>query len=301
MASSHQVPNLGFTPEAGQTPGIWHRTIPGEPLRNVVWMHVPKTGSTFEHIIFRAACRVEIGSGFIEPSQVRDIIQLRMCPNGTFAMFNNGHSPLAEKIINGNDSILKFTLLRTPARRIVSGFFHYMHDCRWLQAAHNISEHGSPLPTDERARRFYAIANVTHLQQYARCVAGCAARMLTGHRCGDAEHRPDVARALQVLRSFSFVGITDAWNVTVDAFSRRFRIPVMAAYDLPLHRKGARTPAWAENAIGTFGPLGDDNVFSEGVRMLASSVPAGSVQYGTLMRLIKNHTTATGSRGRKRS
>lgn len=68
----------------------WMRGLPGNfPAAKVIWLHIPKTGSTFENILFRAACRVQLSAPFQEPSDLKALIR-RLCPN-SFEIFENRH------------------------------------------------------------------------------------------------------------------------------------------------------------------------------------------------------------------
>ena len=283
--SNHTVQHSNLTDDRRLGYGLWHRTVPGKPLKRVVWLHVPKTGSTIAQIIFRAACRVQVH--FLEPGQLGDMN--KYCPAGTFQMFSNGHAPLSPGLqLPLNDTFLKITILRSPARRIVSGFYHSLHDCRHLQQAYGLAE-GGGIQYDPHTRAFYRNATIKHVREYANCVSGCAARMLTGFRCGDAVHPPDVARAVRVLRSFAFVGITDEWITTVEVFARHFGIRVVEK-DLSKGRSGPRPHAWVDSAVEAMAPFDDDAVFVEGVSMLAASVLRDSAQYAALTRLISRHS-----------
>ena len=71
--------------------------------------------------------------------------------------------------------------------------------------------------------------------EYASCVRGCSARMLTGRACGDdsatLEQVPDLtARALETLeRAVDFVGLTEHWAASICLFHARFGGPCLAS------------------------------------------------------------------------
>ena len=64
------------------------------------------------------------------------VIALR-CP-AAFRRFESSHAPLREPARCADGDCI--TLLRTPWRRALSGFFHNLHDCRWMQRAHGLEQ-----------------------------------------------------------------------------------------------------------------------------------------------------------------
>jgi len=144
-----------------------------------------------------------------------------------------GHDPLP-----ANASIARgvapFTVFREPLSRTVSGYFHHLHDCYPMQQRYGLHpNHGG-----HRAAAFYQSVNRSVVEEYARCVGGCAARMLTGLRCGPTERtergrgsRPpgaftqedDLRRVPEAVRAvrerLAFVGLTSRWADTIRAFA----------------------------------------------------------------------------------
>ena len=164
----------------------WRNAARSTELRNVSWLHIPKTGSTFARLIFRAACGVVPANRshelFTEASAMHPIIALA-CP-GAFRYFASWHTPLSQAAAEecGTHQRHCVSVLRAPAERVESGFYHAMHDCTWLQQAHGLSESGLN-------RTFYATFADETPKLYAHCVGGCSSRMLTGRPCGRC--RPD--------------------------------------------------------------------------------------------------------------
>ena len=164
----------------------WRNAERSTELRNVSWLHIPKTGSTFARLIFRAACGVVPANHshelFTEASAMHPIIALA-CP-GAFRYFASWHTPLSQAAAEecGTHQRHCVSVVRAPAERVESGFYHAMHDCTWLQQAHGLSESGLN-------RTFYATFADETPKLYAHCVGGCSSRMLTGRPCGRC--RPD--------------------------------------------------------------------------------------------------------------
>ena len=124
----------------------WRNAARSTELRNVSWLHIPKTGSTFARLIFRAACGVVPANHshelFTEASAMHPIIALA-CP-GAFRYFASWHTPLSQAAAEecGTHQRHCVSVVRAPAERVESGFYHAMHDCTWLQQAHGLSESG---------------------------------------------------------------------------------------------------------------------------------------------------------------
>lgn len=144
-------------PEASDQIYKWHRAVRGPPLENVVYMHVPKTGSNFQILVLRAACRVELQLPSIEPSTMKELTMTH-CPDA-FRHFASGHAPLRPVHAAQNDSIL-ITMVREPGARAASGFFHNLHDCSSMQKRLGIREND------------FNTLEVTHFyQNYVRATA----------------------------------------------------------------------------------------------------------------------------------
>ena len=171
-------------PRWGTSP-CWRNAARSTELRNVSWLHIPKTGSTFAASIFRAAARrsCEPFARALSPRRRRCIRSSRWRARA-FRYFASWHTPLsqaaAEECVTHQRHCV--SVVRAPAERVESGFYHAMHDCTWLQQAHGLSESGLN-------RTFYATFADETPKLYAHCVGGCSSRMLTGRPCGRC--RPD--------------------------------------------------------------------------------------------------------------
>ena len=236
-------------------------------LHHVSYVHVPKSGSGFANIIFRAACRAKTTLPFLEPHEVHCIVR-RHCPDA-FVSFDWGHAPLQQPLL---PTTMAVTLMRAPWRRVLSGFFANLHDCPWLQTLANVTEHR---PTPATAP-FYTKIAPAHVKAYATCVGGCATRMLTGHLCGGgqravASEAALAPQALVTLRRFAFVGVTDEWTRSLTAFSRAFNVDVVAS-DAAVRRPGARPASDAAarvEAIVKAAKLTDAPLYAEALSILS--------------------------------
>lgn len=252
------------------------------PHPGPIWhLHVPKTGSSIEPLVFRAGCRILLQKHFTEPGQVSDEIKAN-CPDA-FAFFKSGHAPLP----NGQpieNHVVYITMLRTPWRRTLSGLFHNFHDCTKLQRAYHVREH------DPEAFERIVLAkgiNTSTIVDYHSCVQGCMTKMLTGTMCGQDETVDDdrVQRAIQVLRGFTFVGITDYWHATVWLFSDMFDIPVTKS-DLDIHRPSRFNRTTKEDAAVQLQNMTyvDDTLFAVALKSFKEKILA----------LMRNELTESG-------
>lgn len=187
-------------------------------LYDMYYMHIPKCGSSFATIIAQCACP----GVHIQPISEVHVFQAsskrQLCTPGALNFFQSSHHPLpALKTQEELDDFFKrnnaVTTIRQPQKRIISGFLHEFHDCSRMGA------HGYVYRDVIESGVFHAA-----LEAYFHCVKGCSAKMLLGRRCGDPETLTvaDVLHAVQILKRFSFVGVTEQWNLTVDAWKKNF-------------------------------------------------------------------------------
>lgn len=150
-------------------------------MTGVRLLHVPKTaGSSFQAIVLRAGCGVQVytnrQSGFAEARTAHQLIRTK-CPH-SFAFFDSWHWPLPPtSTCMGAEQCI--TIVRRPAARAASGFWHGLHDCPFMQRAL-----GLPSQDDRRRSHFWKTMTLGHVHLYAGCVGACASRMLAGLECG---------------------------------------------------------------------------------------------------------------------
>ena len=296
----------------------WYNVPRSPTLRNVHWLHIPKTGSTLARVLLRATCGAVPANRtfelFTEASSMWPIINAH-CP-GSFRYFESSHAPLENTpgAECGSAARQCVSMVRSPSQRVTSGFFHNLHDCAWLQRAHGLRD--TMHPHEMAWQKFYASHSNLTVRLYARCVASCQSRMLTGRPCGrcslvrnvercislvwreaaadgalatpdardararakdEARYRSDILwhaqalrdqcvrnvdcaanklvdhddpypsenltvnAALHVLERFTFVGVQDEWNASLDAFAWQVGSHAMPmASDFVVSHKGQR-------------------------------------------------------------
>lgn len=204
-------------------------------LLPLVWLHIPKTGSSFATTLAHFGC-----PGIPASVTVKEVSWLNRlnssgdavpfftiyppnvwCPH-SFSRFESGHAPIRpwekyEHVVS---------MFRDPKRRLVSGYFHNFHDCPRLRRRHFCPEENC------KCAHLYSAQwwrQKERLHEYSNCVSGCQALMLTGRPCGahgmraPAMRRPAAeAAALAAVERMGFVGLTEEWPMSVCLFHARF-------------------------------------------------------------------------------
>jgi len=211
----------------GLTLALCDRSSAAWARKPAKWLHIPKTGTSF--------------SIALEEARVAGLIN--------FTGKTVGHAPMQAA---GWARSSVAMLVREPIDRVASAFLHDQHACEGQQRA--VRE----LAGTKSSPKIYCNATDLHvvhqsgmrvaipkhlILEYARCVEGCMANMLTGRQCNDASGSPGgySRRAPHVLKqpqpteserrsaleaagrlavqymkhSVSFVGLTSRWSETV--------------------------------------------------------------------------------------
>ena len=181
--------------------------------RPVLWVHVPKTGSSFANTVFRMACKklpdwasirtnnnVSTGSaGRLVPYFSRCFHkEVKTCSLEGGANRNTAHHPL-QKTKFDSKRVAYVTMLREPASRLVSGFHHNFHDC------------GN-------------CTKKTTLIEYATATAG----MYTDYFAGTDSVETAIAR----IQQFAFVGLMEYWDLSICLYHHLFggRMPIESEF-----------------------------------------------------------------------
>lgn len=232
------------------------------------WLHAPKTASTFCNIIVRAACPgLQLKEQLREPNT--KLLEEHHCSSyGRIANVRPGHRPLPSTFKGQRVAII--SLFRDPVSRIASGYFHNLHDCRRLQRKYGFNEWDDVgLFKNGAARRLVygeRGVNVPVLLEYAACVSACHTRMLLNSGCGDErgalgqavrndthamslEQLPRAGQSMirravsLVSNTLAFVGVTELFRESVQAFGAFAGVPVAPSLDY-----GNTRPSWAGKA-----------------------------------------------------
>ena len=231
-----------------------------EALRPLRWLHVPKAGSSFQNTLLAWGChpsRMPLSS---DVGTVALFLDSNPGCSGSFARgHRNGSTVSGHPPLSASDRVARpgrvVGFFREPLKRIASGYAHNFHDCMPLQRRYQCSTSHFDFTCASRVPQRAEEATVL---AYARCVEGCARRMMRGERCGrralppTREHYHMAAAAAHVAAPtlvlarhvFAFVGHTGAWARSICVFVGLFA---------PRH-----TPAYADLAdlLGNVRPSG---------------------------------------------
>lgn len=214
------------------SPTLWSpRAAHSTLLHPIFWLHIPKTGSSFTHTVFRFACsaHAEIwrhsGGGVHQPHSTcgGNVSSLQ-----AHLVATNFHTPLPW-MPSGAHRLLPdrvVGLFRRPAQRLLSAFYYMRERPSCCHA-----DWGFGVGSARRQQ----VGLFADAAAFARSpgALGCQAKMVLGMRCHQlptpAGARIDVARARHfVLREMAFVGLQDAWTDTVCLFHASFGTPLHA-------------------------------------------------------------------------
>ena len=197
---------------------------------SMYYLHVPKTGSSFQTAMLRAVC-----PDMPEFNFASDVRGLKGKPcRDRFQYFVGGHPPFKHFPDHPAVENLVF-LMRDPLERVISGYFHFFHDC----GGYGIHGHS------EQVKYMRVKFDPSTLLSYAKCVDGCTVNMLTGKNCGSGKPSSlQVQNATEIVHNAQFIGLTEQWVATVNLFAQRYSVP--SILQLPEIYKNMR-PGLAEN------------------------------------------------------
>jgi hypothetical protein len=193
-------------------------------LKNLRWLHFPKTGTSFWSTIFSYACRkkgrvdMDVSPFWRAPGctscydfAVKERYPAKeYCAADAFSSLETQHRPLGHSKPENT-----VTFFRDPTERLLS-------------AAINQHVSGFSQP------RYHDLLQKCYQPLDPKCfvkypgVKGCQARMLTGGTCADdgaAAGRPfpvNVPAAVALVQRLGFVGLTDEWNDSVCLFHKMY-------------------------------------------------------------------------------
>jgi hypothetical protein len=227
----------------------------------LAWVHVPKTGTSILNALMSLACddgwAPVLAPGAAQHAFWRWHPMDRGCAHGfssspdvqsktrAFRQTTGGlrapgewyESPAGHKGFGKHaptHAPMGVTVLRQPEQRLLSGYLHNFHSLT-CQCDRSLKLH--------RPSELW----------YAKAMRGCAVRLLTSKSVAPCEtptprrppSRAATMRAIETLRQFQFVGITEQWELTVCLWHRLYggRKPT-------LFRAGR--PWWAKCAASHF-------------------------------------------------
>jgi len=219
--------------DEGQVPGKDHqvpfntgRTEHGEKPDEIVWLHIPKCGTSFLNTLYHYACpgippNASVGNE-IDPEHQENDLTIRYPMNESWDEICTIRFEWTNKYIRGHDPIRDdtkienvFAMFREPFDRLVSGFNYDRHMDGKLRHYRQLI--GKAVRGQNRGTQFEMYYKFGEL-------LGCQTKMVVGYRC--ASHsvltKSHLKKAKQRIKRMRFVGITNDWNRSICLFHKQF-------------------------------------------------------------------------------
>ena len=240
-------PHIFLVPKHHSRQGELHTTTPVQRsnttggktrLNRILYLHVPKSGSSVANLLVQYAC-----PGFpkdisiVGPWSIENIFKQSLshwiennCYDEAFSRFSSGHSPLPRAIHETFwESNHVVTFLRDPNERIISGFLHNFHTCDEpeflsILEKENVTKTNYSVLFETKRRESLEIV----FSSYWKCVQACAAKMILGFWCGNnfsdtfEFSTENLQSSISRMLNFSFVGVTEDCNGSVQRWQDRF-------------------------------------------------------------------------------
>jgi hypothetical protein len=250
------------------------RRLAVEPM---FYIHVPKCGSSFATALAHLACgdKIEEDMTVREPGNppIGTETWNSKCGDGSFTRFDSGHVPLPKTM--SDDELSKVVMMvRSPKSRMSSAYIHNLHDCGPLQRKYDMLENAPPkLALDGKIE-------TDILAEYATCVHSCTVNMIIGHGCEYEKNKAievpskeqqalDVQTALERLRKFGFVGLTDQWDLSICLWHAKFGGECLAAEFTNLHEARVQ---YDEGSFPESLHLNDQDLYDEAAELFAKEL-----------------------------
>jgi len=210
-----------------QVPYNTSRAEHGEKPDEIVWLHIPKCGTSFLNTLYHYACpgiptKASVGTEINPEHQEEDltmkypmdeswdeICTIRFEMTSIFVV--RGHDPIRD------DTKLEnvFAMFREPFDRLVSGFNYNRHmDGKLRHYRQLIGKAVRGRSRDVQFEMYYKFGDLL----------GCQTKMVVGYRCASDTvlTKTHMKKAKKRIERMGFVGITDDWNRSICLFHRQF-------------------------------------------------------------------------------
>eukprot|EP00931_Biecheleriopsis_adriatica_P064266 TRINITY_DN39073_c0_g1_i1.p1 TRINITY_DN39073_c0_g1~~TRINITY_DN39073_c0_g1_i1.p1 ORF type:complete len:596 (-),score=130.03 TRINITY_DN39073_c0_g1_i1:223-2010(-) len=248
-------------------------------LTDIRWLHFPKCGTSFISTLWNYGCsknglpidlRIDAknkpGCGECYDFALEDRYpRAQFCDPkiiGRFFQFQHAglrHDELKSKMVVG--------FFRKPSQRLISAYHNGLH-C-------------SGFKPDEY-QQLQATTKAGGVAAFARFpgIAGCTARMLTGGNCAESKTvrsqdqsfdggQSRLKKALEVVESMSFVGITERWDDSICLFHRMFGGRLNSAQLMNFHsnhKMSKKKKLYDESSLSNFSDLVDEEIYAAAVK-----------------------------------
>jgi hypothetical protein len=262
-------PLRDLPPAAASTVGLNRGDI-----NPIYYLHVPGSGPGFATTVVHQACGSDIPDDLWvrEPGDFFEMWSSK-CDKSRFARFETGHVPLSGLEDDQLGHVV--VMVRDPSQRVLSGYYHDLHDCWDLRRKHGckVSDSGhytcdGDIEMDDG--RVLRNPDVISPVEYGKCVENCTSNMLTGRFCGDSGPA-DVQRAMSVIDQLGFVGLADEWALSLCLWHKRFGgqlLPAELMSMRPEEVDGSKSSEHydPDTLLGHWVPEGDSQVFQVAAR-----------------------------------
>lgn len=195
-----------------------------KPHREIMWVHTPKTGSSFCLTVAHEQCR----SRWPSAALVSDVYMLRGCARIKYfqcEVHTMGHEPLRD--VGLLNKFLFVAVVRQPLARVMSSFLDGNHHEGMSPGAWAALDGEMKVNADSKcARRDSACRDVALFEIYARNpdMAACQTKMIGGHACSspvEGSINGLLEESTRRLRLFFFVGLFEDWDNMIVSFQSR--------------------------------------------------------------------------------
>jgi len=232
----------------------------GEKPSEIVWLHIPKCGTSFLNTLYHYACpgippSASVGTETDPEHQELDL-SVKYPMDESWDKICTIRFEMTNIYVRGHDPIRKdtklenvFAMFREPFDRLVSGFNYNMHmdgksktqrDLIW-QAVKGYSR-------EVQFQMYYTFGNLL----------GCQTKMVVGHRCA-SEYlltKADLQKAKNRVEKMRFIGITNQWDRSICLFHKQFGGNI---YDVEFHNK--REGHYAKDEFRRVNDTFDDELY----------------------------------------
>ena len=322
QGSRSMSPRVTRVPSKGPA-AVWTPSSPGSPLRQIYWLHIPKTGSEFSYTIYAYAC----GPSSFHPQALRDGWPARVhgtCGGNRSSLQGDlkpplgasleqywFHSPVPWSLPNVGNVV---TMFRRPNQRMLSAIQMLSTKAGnccgpnwgWRPRERALAvKHATTCCRVQRGELdVISSASFKALIQ-SPSFLGCQAKMLLGHGCFAARQlsKGDIFLAVKYARTrVQFIGLTESWQQSVCLWHARFGGPLWSS---ELHsRKSLRSSSTLNSSshnesillkVGFDSDPADELVYSIAQLRFAVEVSGHAEAVAECMRMVDAFKAAQGT------
>jgi len=192
----------------------------------IVWLHIPKCGTSFLNTLYHYACPgipedASVGTE-TDPEHQEEDLTVKYPMDESWEKICTIRFEMSNIYVRGHDPIYDdtqlenvFAMFREPFARLVSGFNYHRHMNGKTKKERQLI--GKAVKGKSREIQFKMYTQFGDL-------LGCQTKMVVGHSCA-SDYRltnADLLMAKERVEKFRFLGINDQWNRSICLFHRQF-------------------------------------------------------------------------------